>query len=155
MASTRRTIVGINMVRVLLHKQTTIEKDRHFKLAALAHAAACKLDFIPKTIFIRSDLHKKTKINGVYVDDPLGWHATFSVKDSDLQTRNSHVTLHGYTDGKDNFTLKRVTPADKKSDDTRKRDGKKVWPDEAHLIEMEGSPVAYSHPETDESSSSK
>lgn len=76
-------------------------------------------------------------------------------KDSVQMDREFHVASHGYTDGKENFTLTESTHAPEKSDSTPrggKKSGKVVWPvKEGVLEEYVNSPIAYSHlPEQNE-----
>lgn len=93
----------------------------------------------------RADIHDTTTINGKHTKDPYGWHGTFAFKDSEQAGRKFHVATHGYTDGKEDFTLKEASHSQEKKDSTMRRGGKAVWPDEDELEEYEDSPVAYSH----------
>ena len=44
-------------------------------------------------------------MDGKCVKDPKGWHGTFAYKDNIQMDWEFQVVLHGYTDGKENFTL--------------------------------------------------
>lgn len=78
-----------------------------------------------------------------------GWHGTFAYKDSVQVDREFHVASHGYTDGKENFSLMEATHSPEKGDSTPrggKKSGKVVWPvKEGALEEYVNSPIAYSH----------
>ena len=101
----------------------------------------------------RSDVHETTTMDGKRVKDPKGWHGTFAYKDNVQMDREFHVASHGYTDGKENFTLTESTHTPEKSDSTPrggKKSGKVVWP-VGKLEEYVNSPIAYSHlPEQNE-----
>ena len=105
-------------------------------------------------IWNRSDVHETTTTDGKRVKDPKGWHGTFAYKDNVQMDREFHVASHGYTDGKENFTLTESTHAPEKSDSTPrggKKSGKVVWPVKGKLEEYVNSPIAYSHlPEQNE-----
>ena len=93
-------------------------------------------------------------MDGKRVKDPKGWHGTFAYKDNVQMDREFHVVSHGYTDGKENFTLMESTHAPEKSDSTPwggKKSRKVVWPVKGKLEEYVNSPIAYSHlPEQNE-----
>ncbi|OWT43368.1 hypothetical protein VFPPC_17469 [Pochonia chlamydosporia 170] len=96
----------------------------------------------------RSALHNTTSAGGKHVPDPKGWHVTIAFKTRDQDDREVHVASHGYTIGKDNYTLKEATHTSEKSDSFPrggKRSGKVVWPGEELLEEYEDSPIAHSH----------
>ena len=90
-------------------------------------------------------MHDTTTVNGRHVKDPNGWHGTFAFKDSQQVSQEFHVATHGYTSGKEDFTLKHATHSPEKRDGTQKRGGKAVWPGEDQLEEYVDSPIAYSH----------
>lgn len=100
-------------------------------------------------IQIRSDIHETTTMDGKHGKDSRGWHGTFAYKDSVQMDWEFHIALHGYTDGKENFTLMEATHSPEKGDSTpwdEKKSGKVVWPvKEGALEEYVNSPIAYSH----------
>ena len=61
---------------------------------------------------------KTTTANVRRVIDTEGWHATFAFKTKYQVKRFAHTTGHGYTIGKDNFTLRKTTQDLEKSDAT-------------------------------------
>ncbi|WQF81933.1 hypothetical protein CDEST_06947 [Colletotrichum destructivum] len=126
---------GANLVRYFFYVGNTISKQRKQSLVALAYATA--LD--------RADIHDTTTLNGRRVKDPNGWHGTFAFKDNDQVHREFHVATHGYTNGKEDFTLKGASHSSEKKDSSMRRGGKVVWPEEDELEEYEDSPIAYSH----------
>ena len=69
-------------------------------------------------------------------------------KDKQQEEIGYHVASHGYTSGKDDFTLVKATHGGEKLDKTPRGgriSGKVVWPSEAELVEYRDSPIAYSH----------
>jgi hypothetical protein len=96
-------------------------------------------------VFIRSDLHDTTSVNGVWQKDPDGYHCTLAFKDGSQVERDFHVASHGYTAGKEDFTLRKATHTQEKKDTTKRRGDKVVWPPEHRLEEWQDSPIAYSH----------
>jgi hypothetical protein len=58
--------------------------------------------------------------------------------------RDFHVATHGYTNGKEDFSLKDATHTPEEKDSTPKANGKEVWPDWEDLEKYENSPIAYS-----------
>ncbi|KAI1905539.1 hypothetical protein LOZ12_006742 [Ophidiomyces ophidiicola] len=145
MAATR---VGINFTRYYFYSGNTISPERKHALVALAYATARNLQFAPKAILIRADLHESTTINGQYSRDPKGWHGTFAFKDENQIKHEVHVASHGYTSGKEDFVLKEAVHTDEKNDDHPrggKNSDKVVWPNNNDLEEYVNSPIAYSH----------
>lgn len=55
------------------------------------------------------------------------------------------MAAHGYTVGKETFTLREASHSLEKQDSTHKRSGKVIWPDEDELEEYPNSPIAYAH----------
>lgn len=94
---------------------------------------------------IRSDIHDTTTTQGRTAKDPHGWHGTFAFKDSSQVQQEIHITTHGYTLGKDSFTLAMAMHTPEKADSTLRKNGREVWPDEADLEVYEHSNVGYSH----------
>lgn len=97
---------------------------------------------------IRSELHNTTTVDGRHVKDPRGWQGTFAYKDDDQVHREFHIASHGYTNGKEEFTLSEATHTPEKADKTPrggKRSGKIVWPADEQLEEYVDSPIAYSY----------
>ncbi|KAK2758833.1 hypothetical protein FQN54_003525 [Arachnomyces sp. PD_36] len=140
---------GVNFVKFYFYAGNSITAARKEKLVALAYSTARDQKLAPKEVLIRSDVHDTTTIDGKRGKDPKGWHATFAYKDSDLVEREFHVASHGYTDGKEKFTLTDATHAPEKKDNTPrggKKSGKVVWPDKkGALEEYVNNPIAYSH----------
>ncbi|KAF2850917.1 hypothetical protein T440DRAFT_423722 [Plenodomus tracheiphilus IPT5] len=136
---------GANFVKYFFYAGNTISKQRKQALVALAYATARDQQLAPQAILIRADIHDTTTINGKRQKDPHGWHGTFAFKDSQQVQREFHIATHGYTNGKEDFTLKEATHTPEKKDATPRRGGKVVWPEEGELEEFEDSPIAYSH----------
>ncbi|KAF9885155.1 hypothetical protein FE257_000681 [Aspergillus nanangensis] len=139
---------GANFVRYFFYAGNTISPDRRKALVALAYATARDQQLAPKAILIRSEMHDTTTIEGKHAKDPRGWHGTFAFKVNDQVEREFHVASHGYTNGKEDFTLRAATHTPEKQDKTPrggKKSGKVVWPSEALLEEYVDSPIAYSH----------
>lgn len=91
----------------------------------------------------RSGSHNTTTINGRHQEDPNGWHLTFCYKDQEQLQNNQHTACHGYTPGRDIWTLEKSTHAGTKSDSMPKKNGKPVWPSEN---ELEVAPeIGYGH----------
>lgn len=91
----------------------------------------------------RSGSHNTTSINGKHQEDPNGWHLTFCYKDQQQLANDVHTACHGYTPGKDVWTLVKSTHAGTKFDSVLKRNGKPVWPSED---ELEVAPeIGYGH----------
>lgn len=158
---------GANLVRYFFYAGTTIKESRKQALIALAYATAREQYIAPKAILIRfvsafadspllkliriiarADIHDTTTILGRHQKDPQGWHGTFAYKDASNVIRELHESAHGYTTGKDDFTLKEATATLAKKDSTPRggpKSGKIVWPVEADLVEYHDGPIAYSH----------
>ncbi|GLA50036.1 hypothetical protein AnigIFM63604_006052 [Aspergillus niger] len=139
---------GVNFVRIFFYAGSAISIERKRALVALAYVTARDQLLAPKAILIRADLHKTTSNKGRHVIDPKGWHGTFAFKGSDQVSREYHVASHGYTEGKEDFTLKEATHTPEKADDTRRggpKSDKVVWPPEEFLEEFVDSPIGYSH----------
>ncbi|KAJ5485475.1 hypothetical protein N7539_005463 [Penicillium diatomitis] len=139
---------GVNFVRIFFYSGNTISAERKKSLVALAYATARDQLLAPKAILIRSDMHNTTTSKSGHVMDPKGWHGTFAFKASDQLLREYHVASHGYTNGKEDFTLKEATHTSEKADNTRRGgplSDKVVWPPEEFLEEYKESPIAYSH----------
>ncbi|GKZ52054.1 hypothetical protein AbraIFM66951_010162 [Aspergillus brasiliensis] len=139
---------GINFVRFYFYQGFLLPPERQKALVALAYSTARDQKLAPKAILIRSDIHDTTSINGQRVKDPNGWHVTMAFKDNDQVERLFHVTSHGYTNGKEDFVLKKATHDPEKVDSTPRggrKSGKVVWPAEEFLEEYVDSPIGYSH----------
>ncbi|KAK6810747.1 hypothetical protein RU639_013606 [Aspergillus parasiticus] len=139
---------GVHFVKYFFYAGNTISPDRKRQLVALAYATARDQKLAPKAVLIRSDMHDTTTIDGKHAKDPKGWHGTFAYKADDQEEREFHVASHGYTNGKEDFTLKEATHTPEKLDRTPRggrRSGKVVWPAENLLEEYVDSPIAYSH----------
>ncbi|KAL3481024.1 hypothetical protein BJX99DRAFT_254005 [Aspergillus californicus] len=139
---------GINMCRIFFYAGGSITEIRKRALIALAYATARDKLLAPKAILIRSDLHRTTTIDGKYVINPDGYYTTISFKCIDQVAREYHVASHGYTNGKEDFVLKKATHRSEKPDDTTRggrKSGKVVWPAEDLLVEYADSPIGYSH----------
>ncbi|KAK2800031.1 hypothetical protein FQN50_008270 [Emmonsiellopsis sp. PD_5] len=132
---------GVNFVRIFFYDGNTISPARKKSLVALAYATARAQVLAPKAILIRADLHRTTKIDGKYVQDPKGWHGTFAFKTEDHIGQEFHVACHGYTKDKEDFVLKEAEHTDAKADGTNRGKDRIVWPADDELIEYMG----YSH----------
>nr|KMM72271.1 hypothetical protein CPAG_08568 [Coccidioides posadasii RMSCC 3488] len=126
--------------------------SRKKALVALAYATARDQKLAPKAILIRlcirSDVHDTTTVAGKHVKDTKGWHGTFAFKDDNQVEREFHVASHGYTNSKEDFSLKEATHTPEKEDSTSRGgagSGKVVWPAEHLLEEYVDSPIGYSH----------
>lgn len=85
---------------------------------------------------------------GKHVIDPQGWHGTFAFKTEGQLEREYHVASHGYTNGKQEYTLTKATHTPEKADGIKRggpKSRKVVWPDEESLEEYTDSPIGYSH----------
>ncbi|KAJ0418187.1 hypothetical protein BJY00DRAFT_315236 [Aspergillus carlsbadensis] len=136
----------INHCRIFFYGLATISTERRSALVDLAYATARDQLLAPKAILIRSDLHMTTSHGGKHIPDPIGWHCTIAFKSEDQITRAYHVTSHGYTKGKDDFSLAQAIHSEEKPDNTPRGNPKAkrvVWPPEHELQEYEGSPVAF------------
>ncbi|KZZ95536.1 hypothetical protein AAL_04767 [Moelleriella libera RCEF 2490] len=113
------------------------------QLIALAYQTARAKELYPKAVFVRSEVHSTTTINGVRQKDPRGDHVTFSYKTQDHLGRETHVACHGYV--KDPVTLEftEAAHADEKSDAILKSSGKAVWPGVDEL--WEAPDMGYGH----------
>lgn len=99
-------------------------------------------------LLIRSGLHNTTTRMGKHVIDPQGWHGTFAFKTEGQLEREYHVASHGYTNGKQEYTLTKATHTPEKADGIKRggpKSRKVVWPDEESLEEYTDSPIGYSH----------
>ncbi|KAF4506063.1 hypothetical protein G6O67_006185 [Ophiocordyceps sinensis] len=77
----------------------------------------------------RADLHNTTKVNGKYVPDLMGYHATMACKTTELEASDAHVVCHGYTKGRDEWALAAATFAGAQDDNFRlPSSGKVAWP---------------------------
>lgn len=91
---------------------------------------------------------KTTTANVRRVIDTEGWHATFAFETKYEVKRFAHTTGHGYTNGKDNFTLRKATLDLEKSDYTPRGclgPNKVVWPSKEFIEEFENSMVNHFH----------
>lgn len=86
--------------------------------------------------FKRSDLHETTTIKGQTVKDPGGFHATISIRGEEHIKDNTFLSVHAYTRGKNDFTLRHASRAAQPlALTTTGRAGKLIWP--ANLTEEE------------------
>ncbi|RMD44834.1 hypothetical protein DV735_g420, partial [Chaetothyriales sp. CBS 134920] len=140
---------GANFVRYFFYRGFEMDAETKQRAVALAYATAREQKLAPSKILIRASLHDTTSIGGgKHARDPNGWHLTLAFKDKEHEAIGYHVASHGYTAGKNNFTLVRATHGNEKPDDTPRggRDsGAVVWPKEEDLVEYKDSPIAYSH----------
>ncbi|PVH93025.1 hypothetical protein DM02DRAFT_634897 [Periconia macrospinosa] len=94
-------------------------------------------------VSIRSDLHDTNSTGrGNYGKDPKGFHVTFCFNDSEQEKTKMHMTVHAYTSGKGDYTLKEAVQRPEKPDNTHRKNDRSVWPEgEEVLEEYEDSPV--------------
>ncbi|RBR11549.1 hypothetical protein FVER53590_13857 [Fusarium verticillioides] len=90
---------------------------------------------VSEELFVRSEVHFTTTINGRRQKDPLGAHVTFSYKTQDSLGRDTHVSCHGYVKDSETLEYAGSTHVDEKPDSTKKTTGKPVWPGESQLWE--------------------
>ncbi|KAE8349408.1 hypothetical protein BDV28DRAFT_141294 [Aspergillus coremiiformis] len=124
----------VNLVKYYFHKTMYPQSEERLrKMIALAYQTARDRKIYPKAVFIRSEVHDTTSINGKRQKDPLGDHVTLCYKDEDQLRRGTHVASHGYV--KDGSTLEFVqaTHHAEKPDSTKKRNREDVWPSEESL----------------------
>ena len=75
-------------------------------------------------------------MNGKYQLDPLGWHVTLNCKNQQQLADGTHVTCHGYCNGKEDLTFRLATFAGEKQD-------AQTWPSNEDLIEAPE--IGYGH----------
>ncbi|KAM7208131.1 hypothetical protein V8F20_001411 [Naviculisporaceae sp. PSN 640] len=119
----------INVVKYYFHaRHVPKTQGRITQYIRLAYQTARDKELYPKAVFIRSEVHDTTIINGKPVKDPLGDHVTFSYKTQDQLGRETHVACHGYVKDKITLEFREATHAPEKPDSTKKKSGKDVWP---------------------------
>lgn len=83
----------------------------------------------------RSDIHNTTTMGKKHVEDPKGYHVTFSYKNDVQVEKHLHITSHAYTNGKYDFTLISKEKFEQRPDDSPRggrkgrRLGRVIWPD--------------------------
>ncbi|RMZ79732.1 hypothetical protein DV738_g3262, partial [Chaetothyriales sp. CBS 135597] len=134
----------INIVKYYFHGGNPPASEQRLRqLVALAYRTARDREIYPHAVFIRSDVHDTTRINGRYQKDPLGAHVTFSYKSRDHLGRETHVTAHGYVKDRKTLEFRESTHMEEKSDSILLGSGKYVWPGPEDL--WEAPDVGYSH----------
>ncbi|KAK0368385.1 hypothetical protein CLIM01_14261 [Colletotrichum limetticola] len=134
----------INIVKYYFHKANVPGTEARMRqLIALAYQTARDKELYPQAVFVRSEVHLTTTINGRRQKDPRGAHVTFSYKSQDHLGRETHVACHGYVKDPETLEFKEATHADEKPDSIKKQSGKAVWPGAAHL--WEAPEVGYGH----------
>ncbi|KAI0469697.1 hypothetical protein GGR56DRAFT_247715 [Xylariaceae sp. FL0804] len=126
----------INVVKYYFHKDHVPRSAARIRqLVALAYQTARDRQLYPRAVFIRSDLHVTTMINGVYQRDPKGHHITLCYKDDEHMKNDTHVACHGYVADTGTMSFKEATHAGEKPDSTLKgnRAQTRVWPPEDDL----------------------
>ncbi|KAH7153327.1 hypothetical protein EDB81DRAFT_584572, partial [Dactylonectria macrodidyma] len=119
----------INMIRYYFHKnRERLPEARIRRLITLAYQTARDKELYPRAVFIRSEVHNTTSVDGKRQIDPLGEHVTFSYKCQDHLGRNTHVTCHGYVNNSQTLELRKATYTGEKPDSTKKMSGGVVWP---------------------------
>ncbi|KAH7029641.1 uncharacterized protein B0I36DRAFT_244279, partial [Microdochium trichocladiopsis] len=124
-------------------KQVPRTDSRMRQLVALAYTMLPIESLYPRAVFVRSEVHSTTTINGRRQKDPRGDHVTFSYKTQDHLGRETHVACHGYVKDPDTLEFKEATHAAEKPDSTMKRNNKPIWPDDEDL--WEAPDVGYGH----------
>ncbi|KAF4952575.1 hypothetical protein FGADI_6646 [Fusarium gaditjirri] len=125
----------INRVKYFFHSQAVLSDEKRAALVRLAYQTATEKNLYPKMIFIRSDVHNTTIINGRYQKDPLGDHITMCFKDDEHIKTGTHIACHGYVKDKANWELRKVTDTPPKSDSVLKKNKQPVWPENQFLDE--------------------
>ncbi|KAK7428150.1 hypothetical protein QQZ08_005390 [Neonectria magnoliae] len=135
----------VNIVKYYFHKgNVPRDPERMRKLVALAYQTARDRQLYPKAVFIRSEVHDTTTINGVRQRDPRGLHVTFCYKDQNQTNCGTHVACHGYVTDEASLEFTEATHAGEKPDATKKnKKGAVVWPG---LEDLWAAPdIGYSH----------
>ncbi|KAM0278421.1 hypothetical protein ACHAQH_005176 [Verticillium albo-atrum] len=133
----------INVVKYYFYRLNRPADTRMRQLIALAYQTARDRELYPKAVFVRSEVHDTTTINGRRQKDPKGEHVTFSYKSIDHLGRETHVSCHGYVNNAKTLEFREATHASEKPDSTLKRNGKEVWPDNDEI--WEAPEVGYGH----------
>ncbi|KAK0631595.1 hypothetical protein B0T14DRAFT_5183 [Immersiella caudata] len=133
----------INIVKYYFHKANVPREERIRLLIALAYRTARDRQLYPKAVFVRSDVHDTTTIDGKRQKDPRGPHVTFSYKTQDQLGSETHVACHGYVTDNETLQFREATHAEEKADATMKASGKAVWPGEDSL--WEAPEIGYGH----------
>ncbi|KAK8061437.1 hypothetical protein PG994_007803 [Apiospora phragmitis] len=126
----------INIVKYYFHSQQIPKTpERMHQLVALAYQTARDKQIYPRAVFIRSDLHDTTSINGVRQKDPKGLHITLCYKDDEHLQKGTHIACHGYVTDGESMSFKEATQAGEKPDVTKKNNKNRtpVWPSEDKL----------------------
>ncbi|OHW96497.1 hypothetical protein CSPAE12_04846 [Colletotrichum incanum] len=121
----------VNIVKYYFHKDHVPKTaERIQQLVALAYQTARDKQLYPRAVFIRSELHDTTSINGIRQRDPKGLHVTLCYKDDEQLRNGTHVACHGYVKDAESMAFKEATHAGEKPDLTRKRNKNRtpVWP---------------------------
>ncbi|POR37539.1 hypothetical protein TPAR_02266 [Tolypocladium paradoxum] len=126
----------INIVKYYFHKDHIPRTaERMHQLVALAYQTARDRQLYPRAVFIRSDLHATTSINGVRQQDPKGLHVTLCYKDNEQLQKGTHIACHGYVNDEESMSFREATHAGEKPDSTKKKNKNRtaVWPSEDKL----------------------
>ncbi|OBR14884.1 hypothetical protein CH63R_00064 [Colletotrichum higginsianum IMI 349063] len=120
----------VNIVKYYFHKANAPrDAERMRKMVLLAYQTAKDKKLYPKEVFIRSEVHLTTTINGVRQQDPKGLHITLCYKDQAQIDSGTHVACHGYVTDKESLQFIEATHAGEKPDSTKKNEkGDVVWP---------------------------
>ncbi|KAM0276624.1 hypothetical protein ACHAQH_006581 [Verticillium albo-atrum] len=101
---------SVNIVKYYFHAQQVPRSDARIRqLVALAYQTARDKQLYPKAVFVRSEVHSTTTINGRRQKDPRGDHVTFSYKTQDHLGLETHVACHGYVKDPDTLEFKEAT----------------------------------------------
>ncbi|KAK3937193.1 hypothetical protein QBC46DRAFT_17124 [Diplogelasinospora grovesii] len=135
----------INIVKYYFHKDHIPRPERMRQLVALAYQTARDKKLYPKAVFIRSDLHATTSINGVRQQDPKGLHVTLCYKGDEQLQKGTHIACHGYVNDEESMSFREATHAGEKPDSTKKKNKNRtaVWPSDDKLYAAED--IGYSH----------
>ncbi|KAF4456879.1 hypothetical protein F53441_1090 [Fusarium austroafricanum] len=134
----------VNVVKYYFHKANRPAKEaRRLALIALAYQTARHQELYPKEVFIRSDVHYHSTIDGKRQKDPRGPHVTLSFKTEKLQGRGTHISCHSYVKDPKTLDFSDAIQTKERRDSMKKRSGTVVWPSKANL--WEAPDVWYGH----------
>ncbi|CCT69824.1 uncharacterized protein FFUJ_05743 [Fusarium fujikuroi IMI 58289] len=126
----------VNRVKYFFHKNArNLTEEKREALVRLAYQTATAKNLYPRMVFIRSDIHDTTIINGKYQKDPLGDHITMCFKDDEHIRAGTHIACHGYVDSKTSLQFRETTDTPEKSDSILKKNDEPVWPPSSKLYE--------------------
>ncbi|KAE8166058.1 hypothetical protein BDV40DRAFT_296870 [Aspergillus tamarii] len=124
----------VNFVKYYFHKNLYPDtEERLRRMIALAYRTARDWKLYPRAVFIRSEVHDTTTINGKHQKDPMGDHVTLCYKDEEQLRKGTHVASHGYVKDWETLEFDHATHHDEKPDSTRKKRGGAVWPSDNSL----------------------